>query len=63
LPNSIIKYKLFDIGSSTAKQRIQNDIQSGISRASVPDSSIDRHFESYKQMLEDIKNENIIIMN
>ncbi len=35
------------------------EFEAVINRANVPDSTIDRHAESYKQMLEDIKSEGI----
>ena len=57
--NANIQYKLMELNPELAKQRIKADIASGKNRANVPDSTIDRHAESYKQMLEDIKNEPI----
>jgi len=59
LPNANIQYKLMELNPELAKQRIKADIAAGKNRANVPDSTIDRHAESYKQMLEDIKSENI----
>jgi predicted kinase len=59
IPNASIQYKLMELNPELAKQRIKAQIARGENRANVPDSTIDRHAESYKQMLEDIKNEPI----
>lgn len=59
LPNANIQYKLMELNPELAKQRIKAQIARGENRANVPDSTIDRHAESYKQMLEDIKSEPI----
>jgi predicted kinase len=59
IPNANIQYKLMELNPELAKQRIKAQIERGENRANVPDSTIDRHAESYKQMLEDIKNEPI----
>jgi predicted kinase len=59
LPNANIQYKLMELNPELAKQRIKAQIERGEHRANVPDSTIDRHTESYKQMLEDIKSEPI----
>lgn len=50
---------VFKDSPELAKQRIKAQIARGENRANVPDSTIDRHAESYKQMLEDIKSEPI----
>ncbi len=57
LPNANIQYKLMELNPELAKQRIKADIAAGKNRANVSDSTIDRHAESYKQMLIDIQNE------
>ena len=59
LPNTKIEYKLLELNPELAKQRIKAQIQRGENRANVPDSTIDRHALLYKEMLEDIKSENI----
>jgi predicted kinase len=59
IPTANIQYKLMELNPELAKQRIKVQIARGENRANVPDSTIDRHAESYKQMLEDIKNEPI----
>jgi len=59
LPTANIQYKLMELNPELAKQRIKAQIAKGENRANVPDSTIDRHAESYKQMLEDIKSEPI----
>ncbi len=59
LPNANIQYKLMPLDAELAKQRIKSDIAAGVSRASVSEETIDRHAASYKQMLEDIKEESI----
>jgi predicted kinase len=59
LPNANIQYKLMELNPELAKQRIKAQIERGENRANVPDSTIDRHAGSYKQMLEDIKSEPI----
>jgi len=59
IPNANIQYKLMELNPELAKQRIKADITAGKNRANVPDATIDRHAESYKQMLEDIKSEPI----
>jgi predicted kinase len=59
IPNANIQYKLMELNPELAKQRIKAQIARGENRANVPDSTIDRHAESYKQMLEDIKYEPI----
>jgi predicted kinase len=59
LPNANIQYKLMELNPELAKQRIKAQIARGENRANVSDSTIDRHAESYKQMLEDIKSEPI----
>ena len=57
IPNANIQYKLMELNPELAKQRIKAQIERGENRANVPDSTIDRHAESYEQMLEDIKSE------
>jgi len=59
LPNANIQYKLMELNPELAKQRIKAQIARGEARANVSDATIDRHAESYKQMLEDIKSEDI----
>lgn len=59
IPTANIQYKLMELNPELAKQRIKADIAAGKNRANVPDATIDRHAESYKQMLEDIKDEGI----
>jgi predicted kinase len=59
IPNANIQYKLMELNPELAKQRIKADIAAGKNRANVSDATIDRHAESYKQMLGDIKNEPI----
>ena len=59
IPNANIQYKLMPLNAELAKQRIKADIAAGKNRANVSDETIDRHAESYKQMLEDIKSEGI----
>jgi predicted kinase len=59
LPNANIQYKLLPLNPELAKQRIKADIEAGINRANVSDATIDRHADSYNQMLEDIKSEDI----
>lgn len=59
IPNANIQYKLMPLNPELAKQRIKADIAAGKNRANVSDETIDRHAESYKQMLEDIKSEGI----
>ena len=59
LPNVNIQYKLMPLDAELAKQRIKAQIARGENRANVSDETIDRHAESYKQMLEDIKSEGI----
>lgn len=59
IPNANIQYKLMKLNPELAKQRIKAQIARGENRANVPESTIDRHAESYKQMLEDIKSEPI----
>ncbi len=59
LPTANIQYKLMELNPELAKQRIKAQLQKGENRANVSDSTIDRHAESYKQMLIDIKNEPI----
>lgn len=59
IPDANIMYKLMPLNPELAKQRIKNDITSGVNRANVPDSTIDRHAELYKQMLKDITEEDI----
>ncbi|MAG52673.1 MAG: hypothetical protein CMH62_01785, partial [Nanoarchaeota archaeon] len=39
--------------------RIKEDIAAGIERANVTDSTIDRHAKTYKEMLKDVKSEDI----
>lgn len=59
LPNANIQYKLMELNPELAKQRIKAQIARGENRANVSDATIDRHAESYKQMLKDIKSEPI----
>ena len=59
IPNANIQYKLMELNPELAKQRIKAQLERGENRAAVSDETIDRHAESYKQMLEDIKNEPI----
>jgi predicted kinase len=59
LPDASIQYKLMELNPELAKQRIKAQIARGENRANVSDETIDRHAESYKQMLEDIKSEPI----
>jgi len=63
IPNANIQYKLMELNPELAKQRIKLQIERGEKRANVSDATIDRHAESYKQMLEDIKNEPISEFN
>ena len=57
IPNANIQYKLMELNPELAKQRIKTQLERGENRAAVSDETIDRHAASYKQMLEDIKNE------
>ena len=59
IPGANIQYKLMELNPELAKQRIKAQIARGENRANVSDETIDRHAESYKQMLEDIKSEDI----
>jgi predicted kinase len=59
IPNANIQYKLMPLDAKLAKQRIKAQLARGENRANVSDETIDRHAESYKQMLEDIKSEDI----
>jgi len=59
IPTANIQYKLMELNPELAKQRIKAQLARGENRANVSDETIDRHAESYKQMLEDIKNEPI----
>jgi|688.fasta_scaffold00187_29 predicted kinase len=59
IPNANIQYKLMPLNAKLAKQRIKAQLVRGENRANVSDETIDRHAESYKQMLEDIKSEDI----
>ena len=59
IPTANIQYKLMELNPELAKQRIKAQLARGENRAAVSDATIDRHAESYKQMLEDIKNEPI----
>ena len=59
MPSANIQYKLMPLNAELAKQRIKAQISRGENRANVSDETIDRHAESYKQMLEDIKSEGI----
>ena len=59
IPTVNIQYKLMELNPELAKQRIKAQIARGENRANVPDATIDRHAESYKQMLKDIKSEPI----
>lgn len=59
IPNANIQYKLMELNPELAKQRIKAQLARGENRAAVSDETIDRHAASYKQMLEDIKDEPI----
>jgi len=59
IPTANIQYKLMELNTESAKQRIKAQLARGENRAAVSDETIDRHAASYKQMLEDIKNEPI----
>ena len=59
IPNANIQYKLMELNPELAKQRIKAQLARGENRANVSDATIDRHAESYKQMLIDIKSEPI----
>ena len=59
IPNANIQYELMELNPELAKQRIKAQLARGENRAAVSDATIDRHAESYKQMLEDIKSEPI----
>ena len=59
IPTANIQYKLMELNPELAKQRIKTQLERGENRAVVSDETIDRHAASYKQMLEDIKNEPI----
>lgn len=63
IPTANIQYKLMELNPELAKQRIKAQLERGENRANVSDSTIDRHAETYKQMLEDIKNEPITPFN
>jgi len=59
IPTANIQYKLMELNPELAKQRIKAQLERGEKRANVSDATIDRHAESYKQMLKDIKTEPI----
>jgi predicted kinase len=59
IPTANIQYKLMELNPELAKQRIKAQLERGENRAAVSDETINRHAESYKQMLEDIKSEPI----
>jgi predicted kinase len=59
IPTANIQYKLMELNPELAKQRIKAQLVRGENRAAVSDETIDRHTASYKQMLDDIKNEPI----
>jgi predicted kinase len=59
IPNANIQYKLIPLNAELAKQRIKADIAAGVNRANVSDETIDRHAASYKEMLDDIKSEDM----
>ena len=59
IPTANIQYKLMELNPELAKQRIKAQLERGEKRAAVSDETIDRHAESYKQMLKDIKTEPI----
>ena len=59
IPGVNIQYKLMELNPELAKQRIKAQLARGENRAAVSDQTIDRHATSYKQMLEDIKEEDI----
>jgi hypothetical protein len=59
IPTANIQYKLMELNPELAKQRIKAQLARGENRANVSDETIDRHATSYKQMLEDVKNEPI----
>ena len=59
IPTANIQYKLMELNPELAKQRIKSQLERGENRAAVSDETIDRHAASYKQMLEDIKDEPI----
>lgn len=59
IPAANIQYKLMELNPELAKQRIKAQLARGENRAAVSDETIDRHAASYRQMLDDIKNEPI----
>lgn len=59
IPTANIQYKLMELNPELAKQRIKAQLARGENRAAVSDETIDRHAVSYRQMLEDIKDEPI----
>lgn len=59
IPTANIQYKLMELNPELAKQRIKAQLARGENRAAVSDETIDRHAASYRQMLEDIKDEPI----
>lgn len=59
LPESNIQYKLMSLDVDLAKERIKADIAAGVNRANVSEETVDRHAKAYKQMLKDIKSEDI----
>lgn len=63
LPNANIQYKLLPLNPALAKERIRKQIENGENRANVSDDTIDRQALSYKDMLNDIQEENITAFN
>jgi len=59
IPSANIQYKLMPLDAELAKQRIKDAIARGVNRANVSEETIDRHAASYKEMLEDIKSEDM----
>ena len=57
IPDVSLEYKLMPLNADLAKQRIRTQIENGENRADVPESTIDRHANLYKEMLNDIKEE------
>jgi predicted kinase len=62
-PNINIQYVLMHLDPEEAKKRIKFDLEKGIHRANVSEETIDRHAESYAQMLIDIQDEGIYEFN
>lgn len=64
--NAIIMYKIFEIDTQVAKDRIVNDLNHNVDRSKVPMEIVDKMAENFikakERVLEEVKNMNVFLV-